>query len=84
MDPYVVIFSRNIKYQSAHDDDGHTEPLWNETLNIPIYSYDDDLKISILDSGIIYDEIICSTSMKIEEFNSSHNSELLIPLFHKE
>ena len=31
----------------------------------------------------MFDELICSNTMKFEEFRENHNSEFYIPLFHK-
>ena len=66
MSPYIVIEYRKLKYQTEADGDGHDEPIWNERIdNIPIYSYDDVLRINCIDLGVIYDEVICSTVLKI-------------------
>ncbi len=65
MDPKVVIEYRNVKYKTDTDEDGHTEPIWNENVDIPIYSLDEELKIECLDIGIMFDETICSALVKI-------------------
>jgi len=39
MDPYIVLKVRNDMFQTSPDQDGHTEPIWKETLNLPIYSF---------------------------------------------
>ena len=68
MDPYVVIEYRKIKYKSEPDMEGHTEPIWNQNLHIPIYSLDDEFRISVFDEGIIRDECICSTTKRVSYF----------------
>lgn len=63
MSPYIVIEYRNLQYKTDEDDNGHTEPIWNEKIDIPIYSFDEEIKIDCIDPGIIFDELICSTVM---------------------
>ena len=65
MSPYVVIEYRKLKYKTEEDNDGHDEPIWNERIEIPIYSFDEEIKIDSLDLGIMYDELICSTVLNI-------------------
>ncbi len=65
MDPQIVIEYRNVKYKTEADEDGHTEPIWNEKVDIPIYSFDEELKVECKDIGIMFDETICSTVLKI-------------------
>jgi len=67
MSPYVVFEHRKLRYKTEEDVDGHTEPVWNEEINIPIYSLEEEIKIECIDLGIIYDELICSTVIKISE-----------------
>ena len=65
MSPYIVIEYRKEKYKTDEDDNGHTEPIWNEKVYVPIYSFDEEIKIDCIDLGIIYDELICSTVLKL-------------------
>jgi Ca2+-dependent lipid-binding protein len=56
-----------LRYKTEADVEGHTEPVWNQEINIPIYSLEEEIKIECIDIGIIYDELIGSTSLKISE-----------------
>ena len=67
MSPYIVFEHWKLRYKTEADEDGHTEPVWNEEINIPIYSLEEDIKIECIDLGMIYDELICSTVIKISE-----------------
>ena len=59
MSPYIVIEHRKLRYKTQEDEDGHTEPVWNHEIDIPIYSMDEDIKIECFELGMIYDELIC-------------------------
>ena len=83
MSPYIVIEHRKLRYKTQEDEDGHTEPVWNHEIDIPIYSMDEDIKIECFELGIIYDELICSTAIKISEIRENHNSEIEVPLYYK-
>ena len=82
MDPQIVIEHRNVKYKTEADEDGHTEPIWNEKIDVPIYSFDEELKVECKDIGIMFDEIICSTFLKITYIKQNQNSEFSIPMYH--
>ena len=83
MDPYVVFEYRKMKYKTEADPEGHIEPIWNEKVNVPIYSFDEEIKIECKEYGIFFDELICSTVLKLSEFQENHNSEFDIPLYYK-
>ena len=54
-----------MKYKTEADADGHSDPVWNEKVDIPIFSFDEEIKIECIDLGIIFDTFICSTVIKI-------------------
>ncbi len=83
MSPYIAFEHRKYRYKTEADVDGHCEPVWNQEVDVPIYSVDEDIKIECLDLGIIYDELICSTVMKISDILPNHNSEVDVPLHFK-
>ena len=83
MDPYIVLEHRNIKYKGEPDPEGHTEPIWKENMELPIFSMEEDIKISVLDQGIIRDECIGSNTFPVSHFLENSNSEFSIPILHK-
>ena len=83
MCPYIAFEHRQQRYKSEADSDGHTEPAWNQEVDVPIYSLDEEVKIECLDLGIIYDELISSTVMKISDIYQNHNSEIDVSLQYK-
>ena len=49
MDPFVELDYQGKKYTTKVAEDGHKNPLWNESFEIPIDSLDDEIKISCYD-----------------------------------
>ncbi len=84
MDPYVVVESKNIKYKTVPDQEGNTAPTWNHSLHIPIHSLQDDMKISVYDSGAFIDECVGSASISVQSLQLNNNGEIKVPLFHKQ
>ena len=83
MNPYVVIECGQQKYKSEPDEYGHTEPKWTFTTCLPFSSTQDEIKIGCYDKGILMDQMIGETTMKIKEFQTSERSDLYIPIFSK-
>ena len=83
MNPYLVIEYRGKKYKTFTDEEGHLSPIWNETINIEIFSMLDKIKISCFDESLIFDECIGSTELMISDFVSKNNTEFKLPIEHK-
>lgn len=76
MEPYVVIEYRQNKYKTEANIEGkHTDPVWNTTFNIPLYSVYEEIKFSCFDKSFIKDQCICSHTVHINELQSLHDCE---------
>ena len=65
MYPFVLLEYQNRKFTTKVVEDGHKNPLWNETFEIPIESLQDELKISCYDSDSLSNDLIGELAVPI-------------------
>jgi Ca2+-dependent lipid-binding protein len=73
MDPFVEIKYLNNKYRTRVHDDGGKNPMWNETLEIPIESIKDELALSCLDQDAFSADLIGETTIPLKSLIGPQN-----------
>ena len=68
MDPFVMLVYGKKKYKTKTCQNGGKTPSWNQNLQIPEITLEDEVKISCFDKDIIYDDCIGFRAMKFSEF----------------
>jgi Ca2+-dependent lipid-binding protein len=67
MDPFVVIDYDGKKYKTKVLDDAGKNPIWNQTIEVPIKSIKDNLKFTCYDEDFIMDSCVGEAVFKVTE-----------------
>ena len=70
MDPFVELEYQDKKFTTKVVEDGHKNPLWNETFEIAIESLQDELKISCYDQDSLSNDLIGELSVPLSKLCS--------------
>lgn len=81
MDPYVCIEYRKKKYKTDVDNDGGQLPSWNNTIAIPVYSLEEDLKITCFDEDLITDDLVGTALIKVGKLVKHKNKEFDLKIY---
>ena len=72
MDPFVELDYEGKKFTTKVIEEGHKNPLWNETFEIPIESLQDQLTISCYDQDSLSNDLIGELILPISQLCSVH------------
>ena len=78
MDPFVELDYQGKKYTTKVAEDGHKNPLWNESFEIPIDSLDDEIKISCYDQDSLSNDLIGELSKSLSQICSTQELWLIL------
>lgn len=67
MDPFVVIEHNNKKYKTKVLDDAGKNPIWNQTIEVPMNSIKEKLKFICYDEDFIMDACVGEATFKATE-----------------
>lgn len=60
MDPFVQVDYRGKTFKTTALQEAGKNPIWNEILAIPIYSMDEEFKITCYDEDLLMDDLVGS------------------------
>ena len=68
MDPFVeVISKKGVKIKTKVIDEGGKHPVWNQTLEVPIDSIDENVEVRCYDEDVMMDDFVGSTSFPVRD-----------------
>ncbi len=74
MDPFILVTCNGKKFQTNTCEEGGQDPVWNQTLSIPILNTQrDKIHIECLEEDITSDDYIGSADIAIKKYASPKN-----------
>ena len=82
-DPFVELELGKWEWKSKVIQSGGKNPVWNETVEIPVEKFDKKLEIKVKDEDIGSSETVCEAKIEIGDFCKQASCEKAVPLEHK-
>ena len=67
MDPFVLILHKKRKYKTKASLNAGKQPKWNEIIEIPSVTLDDELKFSCFDKDFLFDDCVGMKVLKVSD-----------------